>query len=1427
MRRRISLSALLAASALVVGPLGCTGSSWCADCDASSKILGLNYQPSNTYTVGTPIAVNPPNPQGGTPVTYSVTVGALPAGLTLSPTTGHITGTPTAPGVYTLTIQGANAANVATQTLSITVLPNVPLAVGYATPMVFPATSPIAPQPASLAQATPGITTTYELATGALPAGLTLDATTGNIAGTPTTPGVYGFSVRATNGTRTANTSADYTVTPAGSLALNYATPQTFPSGSAIAAQAPTLANVTPGVATTFALTSGSLPAGLTLNADGRISGTPTTPGVYPFTVMATNGTRSATSSPTYTVTPAAALSLNYATPMEFTEGTVIAAQSPSLGNATPGVATTYALTGGALPAGLTLNPSTGAITGTPTTPGVFAFTVAATNGTRSAAASATYTVVPAAALSLGYATPQTFTAGSAIFLQTPTVANATPGVPTTFALTSGSLPAGLTLNADGTISGTPTAPGVYTFTVTATNGSRTATATPTYTVTPAAALGLSYVTPRFFPQGAAIASQPATVSNATPGLSTTFAVTAGSLPAGLGLAAGTGAITGTPTTPGVSTFTVTATNGTRIATANVSYTVVNPAPTALNYATPVTYTSGFAITPNNPNPSGGTPTGYAITGGSLPAGLSLDPSTGVISGTPTASGSFSVTITGSNASGSASQTVAITVLAPLTANLTANPSTIPVNQSSSLTSIFSGGTGAIDQGLGTASTGGSLPVGPYATPGSYPYTLTVTNAAGASLTSTATITVTAAPPNSVTIPVPTTGTTYTNSTPGPLNGLSVVVPNQGSAVCAATDLTITRNVGAALPGALAGGASAASDPWTLSSTVGYPFRLPMTVTLPYDGTGLAASDVPVPFYWDPAYGKWVAVGLKKLDTTNHLITFTTLLPGQYAVLVIPGLSASLADQSLGFTPGTDGWFQPNQGTFNAPGGSSFGMSSFASWYFGMRKATFGNAGLSTLFREGDANSSADDVSARALISRLANGTQETWNSLWSQNAYQLSGVQTGLALITGLRVTGQPQIFLMGEARPAVDNAIAAVVTSYTQATGKFGVLDPNYPGMPLTITWNAGTGAFTSYDRAAGYVPTFTQYAMEGQPSIHRLADYERVLTGATGGWATPPFATLTVSDVAGTGSVASGALATVPSASNVTITGSIANGSDAATHVFWSQNGGARTPVALSGNNFSFTIPALLDPYGTRIALETTANPCDPTFSFTGYMEFNAKEAGRTAWFPNICFESGSTSPWVLEQGSNASIGYPASPTFSGSTGAMNGYGVTWSGGSIDSALVSVANDANVASISQVFDGSTAFRVNNPATGAHISRIYQSLTVPTDVDTPKLAFYWAAVMQDPGHSPADQPYVDILVQDVTNGYETIYFKHFYANDPSYPGWVAGSSIWKGINWQKVGLSNLTARKGHVLKITVTAADCTQTGHAGYAYLDGVNCN
>jgi hypothetical protein len=663
------------------------------------------------------------------------------------------------------------------------------------------------------------------------------------------------------------------------------------------------------------------------------------------------------------------------------------------------------------------------------------------------------------------------------------------------------------------------------------------------------------------------------------------------------------------------------------------------------------------------------------------------------------------------------------------------------------------------------------------------------------------------------------------------------------------------------------------------------------------------------------------------------------LLPGRYAILGMPGLAASaVATASPVFTNGTDTWLQWNQGTFTNPGGSSLGMSALAAWYDPMWKASAGNTtkagvGLANAF------ASNSDINAQALISRLANGTLESWNQMWQQQFvtasgslpvltnYALTDTQTGLALITGLTVTGQPQILLMADARPASGNAVATAVYAYNGSTGLFSLLDPNYPGdatTALTIDWdataNSGSGAFTAYNRAAGYSPALAKYAFEGQTSIHRLQDYEIVFDGATRAtpWQNPPFATLSMNTIGDSSQLANLTLTqSVSSATNVVIAGHVANGTDAPgqNYVFLSTDGSARVAQHVdASNNFAFTIPTLPNPYGTTVMLETSQNPCDPTFSHSGFQAF--KVASLTPWFKDACFETatenratGAVGAWT-HQTVNASAslnGYPVdiNGRFVGSflpSGDISGYCnvsgsspnwtitpvagtyVTWSTGffsnqgayivggqllnnpspSVDPHAHTTAGSAASTYLPMVLSGAKADRLNDDwnngniaaaqgaafyplAAGAYRSaeRVVQTITVPSTINSPTISFWWAAVLQagTTQHAPPQRPYVDVIIQDMGTGTATwtntgdpanfgnIYYHHFYAGDPAFAGWrpsvaTAADTEWVSIPWQKMNL-NLSAYKGHKVRVVIAVADCTGGAHAGYAYVDSLTCD
>lgn len=167
-----------------------------------------------------------------------------------------------------------------------------------------------------------------------------------------------------------------------------------------------------------------------------------------------------------YNVTITSAISI---TPASLPNATVAQAYSATSLSATGGAAPyTYAVTAGSLPAGMSLS-SAGTLSGTPTAGGTFNFTVRATDAVSTVGSHAYTITVSAPTINITTTTISAITAGIA-YSQ---VINASGGTaPYTYDITEGSLPTGLSLAANGTLSGTPTTAGSYSFTVTATDSS-------------------------------------------------------------------------------------------------------------------------------------------------------------------------------------------------------------------------------------------------------------------------------------------------------------------------------------------------------------------------------------------------------------------------------------------------------------------------------------------------------------------------------------------------------------------------------------------------------------------------------------------------------------------------------------------------------------------------------------------------------------------------------------------------------------------------------------------------------------------------------------------------------------------------------------------------------------------------------------------
>lgn len=187
---------------------------------------------------------------------------------------------------------------------------------------------------------------------------------------------------------------------------------------------------------------------------------------------------------------------------------------------------------------------------------------------------------------------------------------------------------------------------------VAACNGGRSGSPPSALTYTPATAT---------FTVGTAIAPLIPTVT----GTVDTYGV-APALPAGLSINATSGQISGTPAAVTATTsYTVTATNARGSTTATLSLAVNVAAPSALSYPSPRSYVAGTAIAALTPTVTG-TVASWSVAP-VLPAGLALDTTTGVITGTPTVpTAAAAYTVTARNVSGTATFAVNVTVTAPV-----------------------------------------------------------------------------------------------------------------------------------------------------------------------------------------------------------------------------------------------------------------------------------------------------------------------------------------------------------------------------------------------------------------------------------------------------------------------------------------------------------------------------------------------------------------------------------------------------------------------------------------------------------------------------------------------------------------------------------------------------------------------------------------
>ena len=323
---------------------------------------------ANQWTAGQPGYSNSVSASNGTgTLAYSVTSGALPAGLALDSVTGAITGTPSAAGSFNFTITATDSVGAtATQTSATTINPPIAL-----TPLTLPPGLINQTYTQTIVASGGTGAKVFSVSAGALPAGLNLAASTGVLTGTISTPGIYNFSILATD-------TVGATAVNAYSLTINIAivvSPALLPNAQ-IGVSYNQAFSASGGTAPyTYAVT-GALPAGLSVSSTGVISGIPTAGGPSSFNITVTDGNNFnsvqsfslTVNAPVITVSPAT-----------LPNGAVGTAYNQTLSGNAGTAPYTFTISAGALPPGLSLSAA-GVVSGTPSSGGTFNITATATD---------------------------------------------------------------------------------------------------------------------------------------------------------------------------------------------------------------------------------------------------------------------------------------------------------------------------------------------------------------------------------------------------------------------------------------------------------------------------------------------------------------------------------------------------------------------------------------------------------------------------------------------------------------------------------------------------------------------------------------------------------------------------------------------------------------------------------------------------------------------------------------------------------------------------------------------------------------------------------------------------------------------------------------------------------------------------------------
>ncbi|MCG8473585.1 MAG: hypothetical protein MI742_17275 [Desulfobacterales bacterium] len=321
------------------------------------------------------------------------------------------------------------------------------------------------------------------------------------------------------------------------------------------------------------------------------------------------------------------------------------------------------------------------------------------------------------------------------------------------------------------------------------------------------------------------------------------------------------------------------------------------------------------------------------------------------------------------------------------------------------------------------------------------------------------------------------------------LDGAKIIFP--AGALPADTEVKVGLNDGTVQ---LPQGSRSPAPPQTITLHTGETthFNQLVEITLPYNDD----AHIPTPFYIDEA-NQLRPVTVTRIDTDKKTFSFVTAHASTWTW--VKDIVSDTPDEDTGFRPSDDGFQITNHGSTINSGGESFGMTTFAQWYFAKKLNTHGIFFPKYMAQVGSDAEGTNLTGQDVIATRAHSAANQSWNysefilpNITTSDEYRFN------TIVHALKVTKRPVNLSLRkiDANGAFISGHAVLAYGVNETDGEISIYDPNFPKEPRSISYNTETKAFQSYESETH---TFKKFFLNGTGSYSLSESYLNIFEDA----------------------------------------------------------------------------------------------------------------------------------------------------------------------------------------------------------------------------------------------------------------------------------------------------------------------------------------